>query len=305
MSYPTSGGAHLLNLIGDITKKTTGTNYGNVLKDRNGALIKNTYASLPIWSYRPNGPFKIADSDELPANYIPISTHCGATCLDCHPQYYLLPKYVFAVHCVTGTKFTPFNMGVTKHLKYNPDLVKKAIQLVRPPLNNVVGRFMKLYKEKQAMEDEVWLDEFPASKDGFHRWCGMQNEKFESEESMIWHSDVFEAAQGVPCRAEFYRYILWHNNAYETREIMGMPMKLVHTIDLQENYEATMTDILDFYQMTPVKNVTDYDGSDMNLEGYSSFYTLDMRKKIACFMRYVASPATRHRLGRYFTDCDL
>lgn len=305
MSFTSSGSEQVSDLLQELTGTSMGTNYGDITQDMKGAFVKNTYASSPIWHNHPNGPFKTSPHMPLPEKLIPIVTHCGGVCYECHPQYYMIPKYVFANLCHTGTKFTPFGAGKTEKLKYDHQLIDKAVQLVRPPFDNVVSRFFDAYTQREAMNDKVWLNEFPKTSKGFFAWCAEQNERFHIEEKMAWQKEIFVASEGVPCAAEFYRYIQWHNMIYKVvrYDMVDIPLKIIHTKDLQENFENTITGLLGWLELDLTVNLKDYSGLDLDIPGYMSFFSIEQRHKIACFMKKIADPTIVDRFARYFTDC--
>lgn len=307
MHYPSSGAEKIVQLIQTVTGKATGTNYGNVVQMSNGMLAEDTFPSLPIWKHHPHGPFIFRDS-ELPDTFIPVTTSCAGTCTDCHPDYYMTNKYEFLKQCSTGIKFKPAGNGSDEKLTYDHGMIKKAVQLIRPPMDNVVARYLQVRKDKAVMDDEVWLNKFPESKFGFDMWCADVGNRFDDEESEHWGTELFELAAEVPCRQEFYRYIQWHNYVYEVtkNDMADIPVTLVHTYDLQTNFQETMSHLLGFYRLTPTETtpLTDFNGLELDIPSYSRWFDKEDKKNIACFMKKLATSTTTNRLGRYLTDCE-
>ena len=91
---------------------------------------------------------------------------------------------------------------------YSPDLVKKVVHIVRDPFDNVVARF---HLDRYA-KTESWLKEYPANKLGFQKWCnGIDDDNNMLMSHKFVDNDLRKAFSGVPCRAEFFRYVQWHN----------------------------------------------------------------------------------------------
>mmetsp|Transcript_44906 Transcript_44906/g.54398 ORF Transcript_44906/g.54398 Transcript_44906/m.54398 type:complete len:363 (-) Transcript_44906:103-1191(-) len=304
MHYPNSGGEHILYFMQKITGKSVGTNYGNVLQETSGALVKDTYASKHVWENHPNGPFKFSDR-ELPENYVPIATNCGGTCNDCHPQYYILSKYEYLKKCHTGIRFSPFEGGNEESLVYDNTFIKKGLQLVRPPIDNVVARFKQFRKEKVALGDRVWLDAFPDTPLGLKMWCADVANEFREEENIMWDQEVWLSSYGVPCRQEFFRYIQWHNYAHDVTRIdmMDIPVAVVHTQDLQDDFQKHMDSLLWYFRLELTMPLDEYHAIDLDIPSYHDWFTFEEKESIACFMKNLSTDDTIDRLGRYMKEC--
>jgi len=304
MHYPNSGGSHIIKIFQEITGKSTGTNYGQTFQDADGELETDAYGSTPIWENLPDGPFKYRDED-VPDIYVPIVTHCGGVCIDCAPNYYMLSRDKFWEECTTGLKFEPSGTGTEKAVVYDHKIIEKGVQIVRPPLDNAVGRFLQLRKSKMALGDETWLELHPETPVGFHSWCDKMALRYGEEESIKWPEEIWEASSGVPCRAEFFRYIQWHNNAHEitSRKTMDIPLAVVHTRDLQEDFQKVMDSLLWYFRLDLTVPLDEYNGLDLNIPGYGHYFDHDQRAKIACFMKVMSTAVTFDRLGRYMTEC--
>eukprot|EP00586_Coscinodiscus_wailesii_P015652 CAMPEP_0172498700 /NCGR_PEP_ID=MMETSP1066-20121228/116126_1 /TAXON_ID=671091 /ORGANISM="Coscinodiscus wailesii, Strain CCMP2513" /LENGTH=369 /DNA_ID=CAMNT_0013272089 /DNA_START=93 /DNA_END=1202 /DNA_ORIENTATION=+ len=305
MSYPNSGSEIIIDIIQKITGKATGTNYGDVLQNEKGFLTKEMYGSKPVWTNRVHGPWKFLDV-ELPSKYVPIVTHCAGTCTQCHPQYYMVKKFVFLEQCVTCIKYNPFNSGSKEKGHYDSKIIKKAGVVIRNPFDNVVAEFVQLRKDQDVMGDEVWLNNYPETPAGFHLWCQDVNHRFYDEEKAAWDEEIWELGHDIPCRQAFYRYIQWHERAHEITkfDMLDIPTRMVHTKDLQTNFEEYMSKLLAFYGLTAATPVSEFNGLDVDLPGYMHWYTKEERVRIACFMKRMATKTMSNRLRPYISECD-
>lgn len=305
LTYTNSGADQLANDIMDITGKAVATNYGNVMQEYDGRLARNMHQSIPIWPNRPNGPFLLRRM-KRPANFIPVITHCGSYCIDCHPQFYLQTQYQFASDCRATMKYTPAEGGggTLEKTKYDPLLMKKAIKLIRPPIDTVVSRF----RQQARAGNRPWNERFPDTKEGFHQWCQSVDSRFEDEKDEKWPALVRQMSRDVPCHTEFFRYIRWQNMAHKvmTDQFLGIPVVVLHTEDFKENYLEEMGWLLNFLQIEvdESKLVRFASHKVFNLDEFSDYFTDDERSKIACYMKVMADQNTFRHLERYFNDCN-
>ena len=108
-------------------------------------------------------------------------THCGGygTILD--PEKYILSPRSFLKWCLSGMRGvysssldaaapTP---GFKKlPVRYQQDVVKRVVHLIRNPLDNVVSRFHHERNKYVRLQDEEWLRQYPNNKRGF-RVCSI------------------------------------------------------------------------------------------------------------------------------------
>jgi hypothetical protein len=305
MSYPNSGSEIIVDLLHKITRKMIGTNYGNVVVNAKGFLSKDLYGSVPVWTNHVHGPWKFINGD-VPSIYVPVVTHCAGTCTQCHPQYYMIGKYDFQKQCATSIKFNPFDMGSKEKGTYDPHIIKKAVHIVRPPLDNVVAEFIQFRKEEDVLNDEAWLQKFPETPDGFHSWCQDVNSRFAKEEESMWPEELWELGQYIPCRQSFYRYVQWHENAINVLrfDMLDIPTKMLHTRELQTNFEDSMLHLIGFLRTHAETPVSEYNGLDVDLPGYGHWYTKEERVNIACFLKRMATKTLSNRIRPYISECD-
>ena len=53
---------------------------------------------------------------------------------------------------------------------------------------------------------------------GFQSWCGDINTRYWQEEHKFYPDEIKHLIEKVPCHAELYRYISFHNNAFSLGE---------------------------------------------------------------------------------------
>ena len=148
MSFPDSGTTFASLSIQSGTRRTIASNYGNMFMHPNGEIVRDQYASIPIYSDRPNGPFLFSELP-MPNKYILTKTHCGGHCTDCFPGRYMKGPKKFWKECHTSARFNPETAlkkqgeDPFEYIGYDLALVKKAVHLIRNPFDNIVSRYVR------------------------------------------------------------------------------------------------------------------------------------------------------------------
>lgn len=224
MSFPNSGTSYTLRLVQQLANQTTATNYGKELVDYQ---TKHSFLVREDWIH---GPFRSISSKPLPTHYILTKTHCGGRCVECGPDRYLENYRSFQQACARGDRTPSIQWNQTEPLlQYDPSLVSKAVHLIRNPFDNVVGRF-----HLARLQAPTPL-KYPNNSTGFQRWCRDMDKQHRSMEQHIrWIDDRVRARfRNVPCHAEFFKYVQWHNLATIT---VTETMKLENMVLYYEDY---------------------------------------------------------------------
>lgn len=197
--------------------------------------------------------------------------------------------------CSHGARFGPGGQGA-EAVQYGTYIVKKAVHLIRNPFDNVVARFHFAYKSHKAAGDLAQWGDFSYDKEGFKKWCHHWDNKFIDEEMEIFGKEVFDKMREVPCHAEFYSYVQWHNNAFKAPEKANVPSYVVYYEEFATNLQSILNDLLKFLELPLLGRVNEFHYSG----GYPAYYDNDERVKIVEFIKLVGSPKTFEALKRYF-----
>ncbi len=206
MSFPNSGTTYTAELVRTVTQQRTASNYG----PGNSQGI--------VYQEQPGGPFWDGASllPELhwthPRKFILTKTHCGGYCMNCSPEQYTETTYSFRHKCLSTTH--RHNHSIHEAY-YSPRLITKAVHLVRDPFDNVVARF-HLEQGKRTNYSSV---SYSNDREGFRQFCWHLKKQYRREERDAeiynrYHPDLFNLTKDVPCRADFFRYVEWHNLAF-------------------------------------------------------------------------------------------
>jgi hypothetical protein len=289
MSFPNSGTTYTIHLIGNITNATTATNYGLEIPYQSG---------IPVHDYSPNGPFLAMPSFSVPDTYILTKTHCGGRCTECSPNTYTETVHSFERMCRYGSKLVD---GEKVQVVYN-DSVQRAVHLIRSPFDNLVARYHLQRKAYAKSNDERFkdlLDNYLTdSKEGLAKWCQYLDKLRVKDElnSHFLDPELLDEEARVPCHAEFYRYIQWHNLAFEVTRRKRLPTHILYYENYTENFNETVDELRGFLKLPRVAPAPEfYVGKH-----YSDYFEEEQCQAITYLVKELASPETWEALCHYF-----
>lgn len=265
LSYPNSGTSFTMHLVGHASNRTVATNYGLECGfDEEGELV-------PLYNDSPDGPYLIHPGKDLPDKYILTKTHCGGRCNDCGPSAYLETRESFLMMCSNGARVTSSNLTKV-NVNYNPELVQRAIHLVRNPFNNIVSNFHLERHEKSKKNRHEWLAKYPNDANGFRRWCKVIDSKYANEEeaSRLIPTTITEIFKHIPCHKAFYAFAQWHNLAIRVIDHLRLPSILVYYEDYETNFDGTTERIFQFLELSPVTDIPQFIAGKEYLTYFSS-----------------------------------
>lgn len=300
MSFPNSGTSYTMKLVRHVSNRTTATNYRKY-------PVTNEEASdyLPKIITVENGgnnelePFVSNDNslDLPPSGYLLTKTHCGGRCSSCAPRTYMESREEFLEHCLelqfevqAADDDDAGTQGQKYSIAYSPSQIEKAVHLFRSPFDNAISRF-HLHR---LHETEEWQKNHPKNAEGFQLYCEEMNKLNAEEEKKIDMS--FNGATGfeelqvnsdiVPCRAEFHRYISWHENVLKITSMeLSIPTHIVYYEDYRDDFETAITDLLNFLELPRLKDTT----PPFHISDYSDHFTEEQRSEAIAMMKHQAS----------------
>jgi hypothetical protein len=173
------------------------------------------------------------------------------------------------------------------------------VHLIRSPFDNLVARLHLERKEWEKDEKyQLLLDTFTDSKQGLAEWCRRLDKLRAKEEKQTHFLDpeLLAEEQQVPCHAEFYRYIQWHNLAFEVTRQKRLPTHLLYYEDYTENFDETVLELLDFLEASQVAPAPEfYSGKQ-----YIDYYEPEQCQAIARLAMDLSSPETWEAVRHYF-----
>jgi hypothetical protein len=183
------------------------------------------------------------------------------------------------------------------HGHYPPDRVTKAVHLIRNPFDNVVSRFH--LERRIGHNGEIGRD-YESSREGFRSFCFHLNAVYARDEiQTVWmNPELEQLTADVPCRADFFRYVEWHNLAFVTARDMNLETYVLHYDWYETRFEETVQELLDFLHLERRDEVLPFEVGKV----YKDYFTDEERAKMKTAIQWMASPVLWEQLARYFEE---
>ena len=318
LTFPHSSTLYTVKLISKASNTLSVTNYGN--------SYLNNYESVPLYKDSP-GPYVWSPSDailderlKIPNSYILTQTHCGSQCFDCPPKEYIEDVDKFLKECLQAPKVVshskaspdqnPIEIQVTPDISkvivndsYDSSSVKKIIHVVKCPFASIVSSFHAEYKTLSHKFENEGDEKYSNDKTGFQKYCKDQDQSYKSAEynayGEMYGIGVYLLTKNVPCHADFYRYVQWHNLAFEMEEKLNASSFIFNYEDYKDKLQDTLKEMLDFLELPLVDN--DLVPFDVGIS--HDHYTKEQAESIQEFIEALASDKTWKYVCRYFNSC--
>lgn len=299
MTFPNSGTSYTIQMLRAYTNESTATNYGEEHMHHHGH-------SIPIHTTDDylNGPF-LAEQNKKKrpiGKYIMTKTHCGGRCSRCGPNDYMETRESFQTECLSGHRGFTHQNGTVASIKapYNEKLVQKAVHLIRDPFDNIISRFHLTHKKMQKSNQTLsFVNEYPNNSTGFRKWCTNMDSKYKADHRRVFGKDLMKLLSKVPCHADFYRYIAWHNLAFQVVEHMHIPSMVFHYEDYEHDFNETKNKIITFMEMEEKrgakKKVPFHPGKK-----YRTYFSKEEHVTVQELIKKLGSDTTVVALRRYF-----
>jgi len=287
MSFPNSGTSFTTQLIRSATGFQTASNYAT---ESHGTPV-------PVFQELPGGPFWTAGAEDLkllPRGYLMTKTHCGGYCMSCPPSQYAFTKIdAFLESCVT-------TIGASREeprSQYNFALVHKVVHIFRDPFDNVVARFHLDYNQAAKRHETLG---YPSNSSGFRKYCADLNAKYEAEEiaSPSWSESVKKVSKDVPCRADFFRYVQWHNYAVMMVDTHHLPSLILHYENYISKLDSVLDTLLTFLELK--RDASRVPAPFTPGHTYRGYYTDKEVASLKEMFKLMASPVVWSQVAHYF-----
>lgn len=102
----------------------------------------------------------------------------------------------------------------------------------------------------------------------------------------------------IPCQADFYRYIQWHNLAFTTTWDLGIPTLVVHYESYTNNFNETKNDLLEFLEQDEVNDAPTF----ITGKTYRDYYTPNEIDAVSRMFDRLALRETSMHTKHYFVQ---
>jgi hypothetical protein len=260
------------------------------------------FDSVPAYSGAPNGPFKVHFQLELPDDELLTKTACGGFCMDegneqCTLEDYVVPlmkTQTFLQACAFGTKYQAAG-DILEPVSYDSYRVKKGVVLFRDPIEILVSRFSDRAKTEGT---------YPISRPGLHGWCSIYDNRNSTKHLVEgWYTEEQRAlAAYIPCHEEFYRIVMWYNQAFKMLEETGKEELILHFNSFGTSHnEETVDKLFDFLNLEKVEGYKiPFERADTDFYSWWNWFNADEMHHIKAFIEATASDKTDAQFHRYF-----
>jgi hypothetical protein len=183
---------------------------------------------------------------------------------------------------------------VKQKFTYSSEKVAKAVHMVRDPFDNVVSRFnLERHPGHRATE-------YNSTRQGFRDFCFKLNEEYarEHHRSKLHDNEHLAVMKDVPCYADFFRYIEWHNLAFVTSNDLNLITYVLHYDWFATRFNETVTELLDFLQL-------EYKGEPKLFKRgkvYRDYYTAEEQAAVKQVIEEISLQVTWQHIAQYFHD---
>ena len=248
------------------------------------------------WENRTNGPFRAYPNLPLPEAFLLTKTHCASRCVHCGPDGYLETPLSFQRGCLRSNRV---HNNVESEVFYSASNVRRAVHLMRNPLDNIVARF-HLSRRHDSLE------RLYNNATGFQEWCKVLDVSYIwMEQHTRWiDPHLRHMWRSIPCHAEFFRWVQWHNLAYVTGVEMDLEVKLMKYEDYNQDWNETVKGLFRFLQL-PLSKRTLEEASPFLMRSYHNYFTIKQKTQIRKLMAQYASAPVWRMIQDYFEDEEI
>lgn len=279
-------------MIREASNTTTATNYGSegAIKDKPSVPVFKSSAEGPYFHLIPNR------FTNLPPRYIITKTHCFGYCIHCPPKFYVETSRSFQSKCQTGDRLIETESGLeTKEVTYDSSKLGKAIHIIRHPLDNIVARFHLDYKKEELLNNTIFVTKYPYNSTGFSAWCASQDRQCTLSKLRWIDNALANKLKAVPCREEFFRYLQWHNLAFETSRSLSLPTLIMYYEDYSRDFDLALKRLLTFLELPNAGGFKSFSYGKQ----YQDYYSAEERAAVLDLVKEQASAETWHYLKDY------
>ena len=226
-------------------------------------------------------------------------THCGGRCDQCPPDKYIENHHTFSHRCFDGYHIDKDDNNSTIKVlgSYSQDLLARAVHIIRSPMDNIVSRFHLTYKHFVKKNHTEQLALYPRSKEGFRAFCKEMGDRFYQDElDNKFYQHVFEDVKNIPCHADFFRFIQWHNLAFATTDDLDIPTHIIHYENYTNNFNQTKDLLLKFLDQEQVNEPPQFETG----KTYREYFTDGEVKAISVMFTKLASAKAWDHTKHYF-----
>lgn len=132
----------------------------------------------------------------------------------------------------------------------------------------------------------------------FRAFCrNLDRKHYVDERESIIAPYLFDEVKNVPCRAEFYRYVQWHNYAFQTTSRLDISTLVLYYESYADDFNQTKDSLLDFLDQGDVSEPLPFEAG----KTYRGYYTSDEIRSVSKLLKTLATDTTWEHIRHYTT----
>lgn len=222
-----------------------------------------------------------------------------------HAYYYYAQTYCANVldrSDIPLESFSPtpedFFQRCVDNAQFNMDqeIIKRTVQLIRDPMDNVVVRYHQQHFNQDTSQEKDTV--------GFQLWCADTDGRFVigEEDKRFYSPRAEDLSKSIPCHAEFFQYVQWHNNAIAMKNFVSTEHYMIHYGSFRDNFEQTAAAFWDFLRLPSAMPSKDESMPKFQFSNYRDYYNAEQVLMIRDFVKEFATEETWRELERYFPN---
>lgn len=132
------------------------------------------------------------------------------------------------------------------------------------------------------------------------KWCKSIDDSPTLVNSRWIDRDLRDAFVGVPCHAEFYRFVQWHNYAMNLARDLDLPTMIFHYEDYSSRFDEVVGKLLTFLELVPAP--ASVPPEFIAGKKYEDHYTKEEITAIAGLVKELSTKPTWSHLAQYFGE---
>ena len=143
--------------------------------------------------------------------------------------------------------------------------------------------------------------EAPSTPESFREHCSVQNKRYLKDEqaSILFSKELLELTASVPCRADFFRYVEWHNQAFALQHDMELETLVLPYDSYTTHFNETSTKLLDFVHL-PERAEAEPFVAGKTYQG--EYFTKEERQAVKEALQAMATRMTWKYIKHYFDE---
>lgn len=109
---------------------------------------------------------------------------------------------------------------------------------------------------------------------------------------------MFEQVKNIPCYAEFYKYIQWHNLALQATSSLHIPTMTIHYENYTNNFDQTKNLLLGFLEQEGISEPLPF----VSGKTYREYFGASEARAVSKMLKKLAHNRTWELVKHYFNE---